>query len=58
MTLRYSHLSQVHKKDAVKALEKVVYQNFIKVKIDRVLKTLEKFNGAEGSRTTDLLNAI
>lgn len=31
MTLRYSHLSQAHKKEAVKNLEKLVYHNFITI---------------------------
>ena len=31
MTLRYAHLSQAHKKEAVKALEKVIYHNFITI---------------------------
>ncbi|HHW20464.1 MAG TPA: hypothetical protein GXX27_04935 [Thermodesulfovibrio thiophilus] len=38
MTLRYSHLSQAHKRQAVKLLENLIYHNSIGIEKMRLLK--------------------
>jgi len=48
MTLRYAHLSQAHKKEAVRALEKLVYHDFIAVKMMRFYKLLKILMGDAG----------
>jgi len=48
MTMRYSHLSQAHKKEAVRVLENLICHNFVKVKITELCKPLKILIGASG----------
>jgi len=67
MTLRYSHLAPAHKKNAVQVMSQILGKkiNYTKtiqfwflIKMPTLSKPLILLNGAEGSRTPDLLNAI
>lgn len=48
MTLRYSHLSQDHNREAGERLERVIYQNSITMEGVKFLKALEVQIGARG----------